>query len=117
MNLFFSTSAFCVQVLDFHWHDYQNLGEHWGKVYMAEPNNGWNQAWEIRGREIICKGFQSEKKTDLRLDVYHSCTASLSKVGVHPRNGTGAQIFDVKMAAEREMMQLMMQKQQEREQM
>ena len=71
------------KVLDFHWWDYQE--DNWGKVYLNDFNNGWNQKWEFDGKEIICKGFRHRTVENLRLDVHSWATHNGAKVGVYQR--------------------------------
>jgi len=83
------------KVLDFHWSDYQR--QKWGKVYLHELNNGWNQKWQMNGREIACKGFQSSMVPNLRLDVHGGATHNGAKVGVYQRNGSSNQAWEFNM--------------------
>jgi len=83
------------KVLDFHWHDYQR--QKWGKVYLHEKNNGWNQKWQMNGREIACRGFQSQAVPNLRLDVFGSSTHNGAKVGVYQRSGGSNQDWAINM--------------------
>jgi len=74
------------RVLDFHWHDYQR--NQWGKVYLSPDfHNGWNQRWQMDGREVVCKGFARQTVNNLRLDVFGGESQSGAKVGVYQRNG------------------------------
>ena len=83
MNHFFL--VYC-QVLDFHWNDYQR--NQWGKVYLSPDfHNGWNQRWQMDGREVVCKGFARQTVNNLRLDVFGGESQSGAKVGVYQRNG------------------------------
>ena len=80
------------KVLDFHCGDYQE--DNWGKVYLNEFNNGWNQKWQIDGKEIICKGFQNRAVDGLRLEVHSSATHNGAKVGVYHRTGNPNQNWE-----------------------
>ena len=73
------------KVLEFHCVDYQE--DNWGKVYLNEFNHGWNQKWQLDGKEIICKGFQNRTIENLRLEVHSSATHNGAKVGVYHRTG------------------------------
>ena len=80
--------------------DYEKSG--WGKVYLHEFNNGWNQKWKIQEvfasfhREIFCQGFQRGPVPNLCLDIQSNKTHNGAKVGVHKRNDTRAQRWKIK---------------------
>ena len=61
-----------------------------GKVYLFNFNDGYNQKWKIEGNQIICKGFQTSMQSDLRLD------GDLMKVGVRKKNGFSDQKWNVR---------------------
>ena len=65
--------------------DYRN--DSWGKVYLHEFNNGFNQKWSLKGNELACKGFRDRQYSDLRLDVHGNDTKNGAKVGVYKKNG------------------------------
>ena len=79
---------FDFQVLDFHWMDYKKWS--FGKVYLFNFNDGYNQKWKIEGNQIICKGFQTSMQSDLRLE------GDFMKVGVKKQNGCPDQKWTVK---------------------
>ena len=82
------------QVLDFHWHDYQR--NQWGKVYLSPDfHNGWNQRWQMDGREVVCKGFARQTVPNLCLDVKAHASNNGAKVGVYQRNGGSNQRWRV----------------------
>jgi len=87
--------AFPDKALDFHWDDYQNSDDQWGKVYLGEYSNLWNQRFEVEGEEIVCKGSPYEMVPDLRLDVYQGATDDGTKVGIYQRNGSANQMWRI----------------------
>ena len=62
----------------------------YGKVYLFNFNDGYNQKWKIEGNQIICKGFQTSMQSDLRLD------GDLMKVGVRKKSGFPDQKWNVR---------------------
>jgi len=87
--------AFPHLALDFHWDDYENTEDQWGKIYLNEFTENWNQRWEIDGNELICKGSPHEPVDGLRMDIWHNESQDGAIVGVHQANGTPAQMFGV----------------------
>jgi len=87
--------AFPHLALDFHWDDYENTEDQWGKIYLNEYTENWNQRWEIDGNELICKGSPHEPVDGLRMDIWHNSSEDGAIVGVHQQNGTPAQWWGV----------------------
>ena len=82
-----------IQALDFHWDDYQNSDDQWGKIYLGECSYNWNQKWEFDGNELVCKGSPYEPVSGLRMDIYQNGTDDGTKVGVYQQNGAGNQLW------------------------
>ena len=80
--------------MDFHWQDYKYHA--WGKVYLRELNNGFNQKWSLLGNEFACKGFKDHQYSNLRLNVYGNDTKKGARVGIYKSYGGPNQKWTLK---------------------
>ena len=77
---------FLTQVLDFHWHQYNN--EKWGRVYLGDYHGKLNQRFRLNGAQIFVKGeSETSAVNDLALDVYGAKSQSGAKVGIYKKHG------------------------------